>query len=91
MPGSWESEEAGISLVATVNPGPVETSSAMELVTPSEERAVSANVDGPTGCMPREGVVPNQQTVQVADVEAQGVFDPSSFRLLLKQSGYKTW
>lgn len=83
LPGSWESEEAGISLVAAAKPASIEASSVTEPATLPEGLDVSVTVDGPTGYTPREGVASNQGTIQAADVEAQGAFDPSSFWLLL--------
>lgn len=63
LPGSWESEEAGINLVAVAKPVSVEASGVTKPVTLPEGLDVSATVDGPIGCTPREGVASNQGTV----------------------------
>ena len=63
LPGSWESEEVGISLVAAANPVSVDASGVTKPVTLPEGLDVSATVDGPIGCTPREGVASNQGTI----------------------------
>lgn len=57
----------------------------------TEGQTCNVPTDKPVGEAQLEGVLPNSEAAQVADVAEEINFGPQQFWLLLAQAGYESW